>query len=157
HARRSNARRRVRNGGQIQPSEFTAGQIVTGLGVWADYQIGTPATLTKMAPTAGISMPEAFGLFTIVGPTAYFGLIDIGKPKAGETVGVSAAAGAVGSIVGQVAKIHGCRAVGLAGSDAKCRWLVDNLGFDAAINYKKEDVSFALKRACPAGIDVYFD
>jgi len=137
--------------------DFAAGDIVSGLGTWAEYQIGAPGMMGKMAPPAGVSAADAFGLFAVVGPTAYFGLMDLGEPKAGETVVVSAAAGAVGSIVGQIAKIKGCRAVGLAGTDEKCRWIVDELGFDAAINYKKEDVPAALKRACPKGIDVYFD
>ena len=135
---------------------FAAGDIVSGLGVWAEYQLGTAATMSKLPPLSGVSVPDAFGLLTLVGPTAYFGLMDIGKPNAGETVVVSAAAGAVGSIVGQIAKINGCRAVGLAGSDEKCRRIVE-LGFDAAINYKTEDVPAALKRACPGGIDIYFD
>lgn len=136
---------------------FEAGDIVSGLGTWADYQIGSPGMLNKMGPLGGVSVGDAFGLFAVVGPTAYFGLLDLGEPKAGETVVVSAAAGAVGSIVGQIAKIKGCRAVGLAGSDAKCQWIVKDLGFDAAINYKTENVASALKRACPQGIDVYFD
>ena len=91
------------------------------------------------------------------GMTAYFGLLDIGQPKAGETVVVSAAAGAVGSLVGQIAKIKGCRVVGIAGSDEKCAWITKDLGFDAAINYKKENVLESLKRHCPKGIDVYFE
>jgi NADPH-dependent curcumin reductase CurA len=136
---------------------FAAGDIVSGLGTWADYQVGTAATLNKMGPLGGRPVADAFGLFAAVGPTAYFGLIDLGAPKAGETVVVSAAAGAVGSIVGQIAKIMGCRAVGLAGTDDKCRWIVDELGFDAAINYRREDVPAALKRTCPDGIDIYFD
>ena len=114
--------------------EFNAGDVVSGLGVWADYQKSVPGMLNKMAPPSGVSVADAFGLFAVVGPTAYFGLLDLGMPKAGETVVVSAAAGAVGSIVGQIAKLKGCRAVGLAGSDAKCKWIVDELGFDAAIN-----------------------
>ena len=137
--------------------EFNVGDVVSGLGVWADYQKSVPGMLNKMSPPSGVSIADAFGLFAVVGPTAYFGLLDLGMPKAGETVVVSAAAGAVGSIVGQIAKLKGCRAVGLAGSDAKCKWIVDELGFDAAINYKTEDVAAALKRACPKGIDIYFD
>ena len=137
--------------------DFAAGDVVSGLGTWAEYQLGTPATMNKMPPLAGVSVSDAFGLFAVVGPTAYFGLMDLGAPKAGETVVVSAAAGAVGSIVGQIAKIQGCRAVGLAGTDAKCRWIVDELGFDAAINYRTENVPAALKKACPNGIDIYFD
>ena len=91
------------------------------------------------------------------GMTAYFGLLEIGRPRQGETVVVSAAAGAVGALVGQIAKLHGCRAVGIAGSDAKCGYVRDELGFDAAVNYKTTDVKAALARACPDGVDVYFD
>ena len=91
------------------------------------------------------------------GMTAYFGLLDIGKPQEGETVVVSAAAGAVGSVVGQIAKIKGCRAVGIAGGEEKCRHIVEELGFDAAIDYKSENVLAALREHCPEGIDVYFD
>jgi NADPH-dependent curcumin reductase len=136
---------------------FAAGDRVSGIGLWARYQIGAPGMLRKFEPPAGLPVAEAFGLFAVVGATAYFGLLEHGTPKAGETVVVSAAAGAVGSVVGQIAKIKGCRAVGLAGSDAKCRWIVDELGFDAAINYKTEPLGEALRRACPRGIDIYFD
>src|SRR5262245_63345655 len=89
--------------------------------------------------------------------TAYFGLLDVGRPAAGETVLVSAAAGAVGSVAAQLAKIHGCRVVGLAGSDDKCRWLTAALGIDAAVNYKVGDLGRSLRDACPQGIDIYFD
>jgi NADPH-dependent curcumin reductase CurA len=89
--------------------------------------------------------------------TAYFGLLEVGQPKAGETVVVSAAAGAVGGVVGQIAKIKGCRAIGIAGGADKCRYVVDELGFDAAIDYKHEQVFEALRKHCPKGIDVYFD
>ncbi len=91
------------------------------------------------------------------GLTAYFGLLDVGEPKAGETVVVSGAAGAVGQVVGQIAKLKGCRVVGIAGGADKCRWVVDDLGFDAAIDYKAEPVGKALRQHCPKGIDVYFD
>jgi hypothetical protein len=97
------------------------------------------------------------GPLGLTGCTAYFGLLEIGQAKVGETVVVSAAAGAVGSIVGQIAKIKGCRVVGITGSDEKCRWLVEELGFDAAINYKTADLESAIAQACPNGIDVYFD
>ena len=137
--------------------DFAAGDVVSGLGSWAKYQIGIPGSFNKIGALDGISVADAFGLFTLVGPTAYFGLVELGSPQAGETVVVSAAAGAVGSVVGQIAKIKGARVVGLAGSDAKCRWIVEDLGFDAAINYKTENVPEALKRACPKGIDVYYD
>ena len=89
--------------------------------------------------------------------TAYVGLLDIGRPKSGETVVVSAASGAVGSAVGQMAKIKGCRAVGIAGSDDKCEYVVRELGFDECVNYRDGDLAAALRRACPAGIDVYFE
>jgi hypothetical protein len=97
------------------------------------------------------------GVLGPIGLTAYFGLLDIAKPKEGETLVVSAAAGAVGSLVGQIGKIKGCYVVGLAGSDDKCRWLTKELGFDAAINYKTANIMEELKRACPRGIDIYFD
>jgi NADPH-dependent curcumin reductase CurA len=97
------------------------------------------------------------GLLGMPGMTAYFGLLEIGKPREGETVVVSGAAGAVGSVVGQVAKIKGCRAVGIAGGEEKCRHVVEELGFDAAIDYKSENVIKALRQHCPDGIDVYFD
>ena len=136
---------------------FAPGDVVSGLGSWSKYQICVPGYVNKMGDLGGLSVADAFGMFAVVGPTAYFGLVDLGEPKAGETVVVSAAAGAVGSVVGQIAKIMGCRAVGLAGTDDKCRWIVDDLGFDAAINYKTENLPEALKRTCPKGIDVYFD
>jgi NADPH-dependent curcumin reductase len=91
------------------------------------------------------------------GRTAYVALLDLGRPLPGETVVVSAASGAVGSVAGQIAKIQGCRAVGVAGSDAKCRYVVDELGLDACVNYKMPDLDRALKDACPGGIDVYYD
>jgi len=136
---------------------YKEGEIVSGLGVWADYQVGAPGMINPLGDTGPVPVVDAFGTFAVVGPTAYFGLLDIGDPQPGETVVVSAAAGAVGSIVGQIAKLKGCRAVGLAGSDDKCRWITEELGFDAAINYKTEDVPAALAKACPDGIDVYFD
>lgn len=89
--------------------------------------------------------------------TAYFGFLEICRPKAGETVVISGAAGAVGSHVGQIAKIHGLKAIGIAGSDSKCKWLVNELGFDRAINYKTENIAAALKQAAPDGVDCYFD
>jgi NADPH-dependent curcumin reductase len=96
----------------------------------------------------------------VLGPTgitAYFGLLDIGRPRAGETVVVSGAAGATGSVVGQIAKIKGCRAIGIAGGREKCRWLTEVAGFDAAIDYKGENVAERLKALCPQGIDIFFD
>ena len=107
---------------------------------------------TRLAP-----LPVYLGTLGMPGMTAYFGLLEIGKPQPGQTVVVSGAAGAVGTVVGQIAKIKGCRVVGIAGGRDKCDWLVKELGFDAAIDYKAEDVRKALKAAAPAGIDVYFD
>lgn len=136
---------------------FAVGDIVSGLGGWQDYYVSDGAGLNKLPKLPGVPLDAMMGLLSMVGFTAYFGLLDIGQPKAGETVVVSAAAGAVGSIVGQIAKIKGCRAVGIAGSDEKCRWITEDLGFDAAINYKTEDVFEALQEACPDGIDVDFE
>jgi NADPH-dependent curcumin reductase CurA len=97
------------------------------------------------------------GLLGHIGITAYFGLLEIGRPRAGETLVVSSAAGAVGSLVGQLGKLYGCRVVGIAGTAEKCRWLREDLGFDAAVNYKTEPVFKRLKEHCPRGIDIYFD
>lgn len=107
---------------------------------------------TRVAP-----LPVFLGTLGMPGMTAYFGLLDIGRPQPGQTVVVSGAAGAVGSVVGQIAKLKGCRAVGIAGSRDKCDYIVNELGFDAAIDYKSEDVKKALRQHCPQGIDVYFD
>jgi NADPH-dependent curcumin reductase CurA len=135
---------------------FAPGDIVQPMNLgWQDYVVTGMAQKLAVTPqTPILAYMSALGM---TGVTAYFGLMDIGKPQPGETVVVSAAAGAVGSIVGQIAKIKGCRVVGLAGSDDKCRWVVDELGFDACINYKSENVLDALKRECPKGIDVYFE
>ncbi len=107
---------------------------------------------TRIAP-----LPVYLGTLGMPGMTAYFGLLEIGQPKEGETLVVSAAAGAVGSVVGQIGKIKGCRVVGIAGGPEKCQYVVNELGFDAAIDYKKEDVYGALRKQCPSGIDIYFD
>ena len=107
--------------------------------------------------TALAPLPTYLSVLGMTGMTAYFGLLDVGAAKEGDTVVVSGAAGAVGTVVGQIAKIKGCRVVGIAGGADKCRWLVDGLGFDAAIDYKSEDVRKALREHCPKGIDVYFD
>ncbi len=137
--------------------EFKEGDIVSGIGSWADYQIGSPASVGLLGDTDDVPVIEAFGTLALVGPTAYFCLLDIGDPKPGETVVVSTAAGAVGSLVGQIAKIKGCHVVGLTGSDEKCRWITEDLGYDVAINYKTENLAEALAKACPNGIDVYYD
>jgi NADPH-dependent curcumin reductase len=131
------------------------GDVVNTLGNWQDYVVVDAAQ--KMPVTKQMPMQAWMSALGMTGATAYFGLLDIGKPQPGETVVVSAAAGAVGSIVGQIAKIKGCRVVGIAGSADKCEWVVKDLGFDACINYRKENVEQALKKACPKGIDVYFE
>ena len=136
---------------------FKAGDLVSGLLGWQEYAVTDGTGLTKLPDNPAIPLTAYMGLFGHIGLTAYYGLLDIGKPKAGETLVVSAAAGAVGSLVGQIGKIIGCRVAGIAGSDEKCQWLTEELGFDVAINYKKENVLEALKRACPNGIDVCFE
>ncbi|HMG36872.1 MAG TPA: NADP-dependent oxidoreductase [Blastocatellia bacterium] len=137
--------------------DFAVGDHVSGLLGWQEYAVSNGAGITKLPHNPAIPLTAYMGLFGHIGATAYFGLLDIGRPKEGETLVVSAAAGAVGSIVGQIGKIKGCRVVGIAGSEQKCRWLVDDLGFDAAIDYKKEDVSASLKQHCPNGIDIDFE
>ena len=114
------------------------------------------AQLTKINPKVA-PLPTFLNTLGMPGMTAYFGLLDVGLPEAGDTVVVSGAAGAVGATVGQIAKIKGCRAVGIAGGAAKCRYVVDELGFDAAIDYKAEDVRKSLRTHCPNGVNVYFD
>ncbi len=137
---------------------LSQGDIVnTGLAAWSEYTTAPGETFNKLPQIPGVPLTAYMGPLGATGMTAYFGLMDIGAPKAGETVVVSAAAGAVGSMVGQIAKIQGCRAVGIAGSDDKCRWLTETAGFDTAINYKSEDVGAALDRHCPDGIDINFE
>jgi NADPH-dependent curcumin reductase CurA len=136
--------------------DFRAGDIVAGYDGWQQYAASNGKDLRKLDPKV-VPVSTAIGVLGMPGATAYVGLFDIGQPKAGETVIVSAASGAVGSIVGQLAKIHGCRAVGIAGSPEKCRYVVDELGFDACINYKTDDLVPALREACPDGADIYFE
>lgn len=138
--------------------DYRQGELVSGAWGWQSRaNIGTAERVAKIRPMAGVPLSAFQGLFGMIGCTAYFGMLDIGQPKAGETVVVTAAAGAVGSIAGQLAKIAGARVVGIAGSAEKCRWITEELGFDAAIDYRKEDVAAALGRHCPDGIDVDFE
>src|SRR5947208_3947430 len=132
-----------------------AGDIVFGDTGWQDYAAVPAKQLSKMPKLE--PMTHLLSVYGIAGLTAYFGLLHVGKPKAGETVVVSAAAGSVGSLVGQIARIKGCRVVGIAGGADKCHWLTSELGFDAAVDYKDGAVFKALKSAAPQGIDVYFD
>ncbi|NJK57935.1 MAG: NADP-dependent oxidoreductase [Pleurocapsa sp. SU_5_0] len=138
-------------------AKFPEGTLVQGFLGWQDYAIADGTDLNQFQKDPSVPLTAYLGLFGFIGMTAYFGLLDIGKPKAGETLVVSGAAGAVGSLVGQIGKIKGCRVVGIAGSEEKCRWLKDELGFDAAINYKTESVLESLQQHCPDGIDVYFE
>lgn len=136
-------------------AQFPVGTAVNGVFGMQDYAVSDGQGVTPFP--AGVPLEAGLALFGHIGMTAYFGITDIGKAKPGETVLVSGAAGAVGSLAGQIAKLQGCRVVGVAGSDAKCDWLIGELGFDAAINYKTTDVGTALQRHCPSGIDVLFE
>ncbi len=138
-------------------SRFEAGQYVDGLLEWAEYNVSDGSGLRRLNPEMA-PVTTALHVLGMPGLTAYFGLLYIGEPKEGETVVVSGASGAVGTVVGQIAKLKGCRVVGIAGGDDKCAYLTEELGFDAAINYKaEENLRKALKEACPNGVDVYFD
>ena len=139
-----------------QHPDFVAGDYVNGtLGI-QEYAVLDGARLTKVDPKLA-PLPVFLNTLGMPGMTAYFGLLDVGQPKPGDTVVVSGAAGAVGASVGQIAKIKGCRAVGIAGGAAKCRYLLDELGYDAAIDYKAQDVRDGLRSHCPNGVNVYFD
>lgn len=136
---------------------YQAGDIVEGMLGWQQYAVSSGAELRKIDPSLA-PVSTALGVLGMPGLTAYFGLLDICDPRPGETVVVSGAAGAVGTLVGQIAKIRGCRVVGVAGSDEKVRYLLNDLGFDAAFNYKTtSDYLKKLAGLCPDGIDVYFD
>ena len=135
---------------------FREGEAVVGMFGMQDYAAsdgsGVQKVDAKMAP-----LPVFLSALGMPGMTAYFGLLDVGAPQAGQTVVVSAASGAVGALVGQIARIKGCRVVGLAGGAEKCAYVRDTLGFDAVVDYKNEDVGGGLSKHCPKGIDVYFD
>jgi len=135
---------------------FAKGDIVAGYDGWQLFAASPAKDVRKLDPAVA-PVTTAIGVLGMPGLTAFVGLIDIGQPKSGETVVVSAASGAVGSIVGQLAKTRGCRAVGVAGSREKCRYVVEELGFDACVNYKTDDLVPALQAACPNGVDVYFE
>jgi NADPH-dependent curcumin reductase CurA len=136
--------------------QYPVGDIVLGYGGWQDYALSNGAGLRKLDPAAA-PVSTALGVLGMPGMTAYVGLTEIGQPKPGESVVVAAASGAVGSVVGQIAKIKGCRAVGIAGGAEKCRFVVDALGFDACVDHRAPDLAKQLAAACPAGIDVYFE
>ena len=132
------------------------GDLVLGYDGWQAYAVSRGVGVRKLDPEQA-PISTALGVLGMPGMTAYVGLLDIGQPKPEETVVVSAASGAVGSAVGQIAKIKGCRAVGIAGSQDKCDYVVRDLGFDACVNHRTGDLVQALRKACPAGIDVYFE
>ncbi|HTZ69323.1 MAG TPA: NADP-dependent oxidoreductase [Acetobacteraceae bacterium] len=135
---------------------FKEGDYAVGVFGMQDYAIAEAAGVQKIDPAIA-PLPLFISALGMPGMTAYFGLLDIGNPQSGETVVVSAASGAVGALVGQIARIKGARAVGLAGGEAKCRYVTEELGFDACIDYKNEDIGKGLSRHCPKGIDIYFD
>jgi NADPH-dependent curcumin reductase len=135
---------------------FSPGDLVVGTTGIQEYAVAKASQLAR-ADTSLAPLPTFLGTLGMPGMTAYFGLLDVGQPKAGESVVVSGAAGAVGMAVGQIAKIKGCRVVGIAGGPEKCRHVVEELGFDGAVDYKAEDVRQSLRKHLPKGIDVYFD
>jgi len=135
---------------------FAAGDIVLSPHGWQSHAVSDGKGLRKIDPALA-PVSTALGVLGMPGMTAYTGLLDIGQPKAGETVVVSAASGAVGSVVGQIARLKGARAVGIAGGPEKCRYVVDELGFDACLDHRAPDLAGRLKAACPNGIDVYFE
>ncbi len=141
---------------QSKNPKYKEGDVLTGWGGVQQYIVtdgeGYYPVDTSLAP-----MPMYIGTLGMPGMTAYFGILEVGKIKEGETVLVSGGAGAVGSVVGQIAKIKGCTVIGIAGGPEKCKYLVEELGFDGAIDYKNENIYAALKQHCPKGIDVYFD
>jgi hypothetical protein len=135
--------------------DFKTGDLAFGDCGWQEYAAVAGQSLMKQPHVTPLS--HLLSVYGVSGLTGYFGVLEVGRPKPGETIVISAAAGAVGSFAGQIAKIAGCRVVGIAGGDEKCRWLTEELGYDAAVNYKSGPISESLKAACPNGIDVYFD
>ncbi|MAN61698.1 MAG: NADP-dependent oxidoreductase [Parvibaculum sp.] len=139
---------------------YKVGDTVSGLLGWQDYYVAGPndeIPVGVLPAELPVGLPTMLGACGLTGLTAYFGLLELGQPKAGETVVVSAAAGAVGSVVGQIAKLNGCRTVGIAGGPEKCKWIVEELGFDAAVDYKAPDWREQLEAVTPDGIDVNFE
>ena len=137
---------------------FKPGQIVQGLFGWQEFAIARPGTPSSPTPLpAGVPIETAMSVLGLTGITAYFGLLDVGRPKPGETVVVSGAAGATGSAAAQIARIAGCRVIGIAGGPEKCAYLTGELGLDGAVDYRSADPAKALRALCPKGIDVFFD
>ena len=138
-------------------NDFKKGDVVNAMGGWQQFCISNGKGVRKIPLDTGFPLDSFMSIFGMTGMTAYFGLLDITKPQEGETLVVSAAAGAVGSIVSQIGKIKGCRVIGIAGSQEKCDWLVNDLGIDGSINYKTDNLRGKLKELCPKGIDIYFE
>ncbi|MGH8518094.1 MAG: zinc-binding dehydrogenase, partial [Panacagrimonas sp.] len=137
--------------------ELPAGMVVMDLGTWSEYSCVPAAYLMPVPELPGLARKDVFGQGYIVAPTALLGLRNIGSPKPGETLLVSAAAGAVGSLAGQIGKAWGCNVIGLAGDDEKRDWIVNDLGFDQALDYRGADFKERLRAACPGGIDIFYD
>lgn len=139
---------------------YQSGDAVTGMFGWQEWAMLDPAVIDRKVNagvTAGLPLSTALGVLGLNGLTAYFGVLDVGQPRAGDTVVVSTAAGSVGSCVGQIARISGCRTVGIAGGPVKAALCREVFGYDAAIDYRADGLDAALEQACPAGVDVYFD
>ena len=153
----------VRGGGLAEVTEsrserYRPGDLVFGMTGWQDYTLAGEGELGMQVVPPGLDPGAVLNVFGVNGMTAYYGLLDVGRLQEGDVVVVSGAAGATGSLVGQIARVKGAATVvGIAGSKEKCAWLTDELGFDAAIDYRQEDVAKALRRHCPKGIDLYFD
>jgi NADPH-dependent curcumin reductase len=143
---------------ETRSSRFQCGDLVIHPnGGWQRYCVPLASDVSRVRHTEGVPLTAYLSVLGATGLTAYFGLLDICRPQRDETLVVTAAAGAVGSVAGQIGKIYGCRVVGIAGGAEKCRWLVEELGFDAAIDYRKDDLDAALPRACPDGVDMLFE
>ena len=143
---------------QSNCGRYAVGDLVVGLTGWQDYVVADEGSGSMQVIPPGIEPPMVLSVLGVTGMTAYFGMTDVGRVGAGDTVVVSGAAGATGSVAGQIARIKGATTVvGIAGTDEKCAWIVDELGFDAAVNYKTENVAKSLRTLCPDGIDLYYD
>jgi hypothetical protein len=143
---------------ETNSDKFNEGDLIIGTLPWQEYAVINEKTVDRLLPDADISMTAHLSVLGLTGLTAYIGLLEIGQPRSGETVVISAAAGAVGSIAGQIAKLHGCKTVGIAGGEKKCKYVKNDLQFDEAIDYKKPlNIRKAIRKLCPERVDVYFD
>jgi len=153
----------VRGGGvgevvRSNSDRYAVGDLVVGMTGWQDYVIADEGSAAMQVIPPGIDPPLVLSVLGVTGMTAYFGMIDVGRVTEGDTVVVSGAAGATGCVAGQIARIRGAdKVVGIAGTPQKCAWIVDELGFDAAVNYRSDDVAKSLRALCPGGIDLYYD